>query len=558
MGVALKSIFVVVLLGMAIMPVFGQDKDFIPAEGEVVEGEFLINKQLEITLPTAQRIFQKVPPDEIDSKQTDPLEYTFKNYTPPLTDIRTRLRVLKLKDENAIVSAPGSYLKLGFGNYYTPFVEAALNSGPNKTGNYGLKVHHLSSKNGPVDKENSGDSHSSIGLFGNYIGGNASVGGDLEYELDKYHFYGYDPGADVSKDSIKQTFNAISLGFDIKSTKPESAIQYDIYGKVHNIADYYNASELAFKTGLDGNYAISDNMDARLGLDLLFASYKNPEKINRTLVRVTPAFVYANNGLTLDIGMNIVYHDDTLNNKNKTQIFPALRLAYEINDNISAYGVLEGDVEEVTYKQIINENPYITDNIPITNTNKNLDIKVGLNGSLIQYLAFDVGVRSALYKNMYFYLNDPLAANRFNVVYDEGNTSLFQGYASLSYFKNNTIGSTLSAKFNAYNTGDISKAWHRPKIEFDYSIWYNFYSKVKFTADLFMFSGIQAMDFDAPEPASIKLDPAIDLNLKVDYIISERYSAFVSVSNVFDNKYQLYYRYPTRGLLAMIGFSISF
>ncbi len=558
MSVVIKSALVFVLLGVGLMPVFGQEKDFLPVEGEVVEGEFLINKELEITLPSAQRIFQKVPPDEIDSKETDPLQYTFKNYTPPLTDIRTRLRVLKLKDENAIKTAPGSYLKLGFGNYYSPYVEAALNSGPSKTGNYGIKLHHLSSKNGPVDKENSGDSHNSINLFGTYIGSSASIGGDLEYNLDKYHFYGYDPGAVISKDSIKQTFNNISLGFDIKGSQPESAIQYAIKGKVYNISDTYDASEFAFKTGLDGNYTISDNMDARLNVDLLFASYKNPEKINRTLVRVTPAFVFENNGLTLDVGMNIVNHNDTLNNKNKTQIFPKVRLAYEISDNISAYGVLEGDVEEVTYKQIINENPYVAENIPIANTIKNLDIKVGLKGSLIQYLAYDVGVRSALYKNMYFYLNDSAAANRFNVVYDEGNTSLFQGYASLSYFKNNIMGSTLSAKFNAYNTGDISKAWHRPKIELDYSIWYNFYSKVKFTADLFVLSGIQAIDFDATEPVTTTLEPAIDLNLKVDYILSEKYSAFVSVNNLFNNNYQLYYRYPTRGLLAMIGFSISF
>jgi len=170
------SVFVLVMSGL--IPVFAQDNDFLKTEGEVVEGEFLISKELEITLPPAQRIFQKVAPDEIEAKDTEPLQYSFSNYTPQLTDIKTRLRVLKLKDEK-LTAKPGSYLTLGFGNFITPYIDAGLNSGPNKTGYYGLKLGHLSSLKGPVDKGNSGDSHSNIDVFGAYIGGKASIGGSL-------------------------------------------------------------------------------------------------------------------------------------------------------------------------------------------------------------------------------------------------------------------------------------------------------------------------------------------------------------------------------------------
>ncbi|NJN27601.1 MAG: hypothetical protein HC819_17310 [Cyclobacteriaceae bacterium] len=558
MGFASKSALWLVFLGMAIFQAYAQEKVFVPQEGEVVEGEFVISKELEITLPAAQRIFQKVPPDEIDSRQTDELQYSFKSYTPQITDIRTRLRVLKLKDETLLSSGPASYITLGVGNYITPYLDAALNSTPGKTSNYGLKVHHLSSRNGPVDKSNSGDGHSSISLFGKYIGGGASIGGDLGYVMDKYHFYGYDAGADVSRDSIRQVFNEVNLGVNIQSNALESPLQYDIFGKLHNIADRYDASELAFKAGLDANYLLDDNMSAHLGLDMLFASYKNPDKINRAFVRINPSFVFETFGITLDVGVNIVNHNDSLHVNNNTIIYPTAKATYALTDNISAYGVLEGDVEEVTYKNLVNENPYLQANIPLTHTNKNVDIRAGVKGSLVQYIAFDAGVRSALYKNMYFYLNDPLAANRFQLLYDDGTTSLFQFYTSLSFFKNNLVGSTLSARFNAYSTKKVSKAWHRPKVELDYSIWYNFYNKVKLTGDIFILSGIQAFDLESAEPAVIKLDPSIDLNLKIDYILSEKYSVFVSASNLLNNNYQVYYRYPSRGLLAMIGLSASF
>ena len=399
-----KKIFCLfVFLITTSMTVFSQVEEFIDDEGEVVEGEFLINKELEISLPAAQRIFQKVPPEEIDSRTTEPLLYTFQNYTPSLSDIRTRLRVLKLKDEKTTVR-PASYINLGFGNFMTPYLEAGLNSGVNKTGNYGVKLHHLSSGNGAVDEENSGDSHSNVHLFGKHVGRGASIAGNLGYNRDGYHFYGYDEDIEVDRDSIKQTFNDINLDFEIKNSDADAQINYGIYGNVHNISDKFSASELGLKTGLFGGYAINDNMQAKLGLDFLYASYKNPEQINRTLVRVYPAFVYKNFGLTLDVGMKILNQNDTLNAKNSTLIFPSILVGYDLSDNISAYGKLDGDIDEVTFKSIANENPFVGESIPIAHTRKNLDFQVGLKGSLIQYLAFDIGIRSAIYKNMYFYV----------------------------------------------------------------------------------------------------------------------------------------------------------
>lgn len=549
--------FVFIYLIVGFIPVFAQVEDFIKDEGEVVEGEFLISKELEITLPAAQRIFQKVPPDEINAKETEPLQYTFKTYTPQLNDIRTRLRVLKLKDER-LSSKPGSYLKLGFGNYLTPDAELALNTKENKKGNIGVRLKHHSSKYGPVDKENSGDSHSNINAFGRYTGKKASVGGDLEYFRDGNYFYGYDAGTEVDKETIKQNFDDINLGFDIKSNDVGGALQYNIFGKVYNTTDMYHAGELGIKTGIQGVYKINEDMHAKLALDFLYTSYKNPLQIDRSLTSLYPAFMYNINGLTLDIGLRVVNNIDTLNNTNDTQLFPALKVDYEINDDISIYGILDGDIEEVTFRSIVKENPFVNSNIPTFHTNKNLDVIFGVKGNLIQYLAFDLGIRSAMFKNMYFYVNDPLELNKFIVLYDQGNTTLLQGIASLSYVKNNTLGTTLAVRYNSYKTEELAEAWHRPKFELDLSGWYNIYNKVQLSAELFVLGGIEAPDYGLLSMTAIKLDAAVDLNLKVDYLLSERYRVFVSVNNILNSEYQLYNRYPTRGLLAIVGLSVSF
>jgi hypothetical protein len=548
---------VVVALIVIAVPVMSQDRDFISDEGEVVEGEFVINKELEITLPSAQRIFGKVPPDEIDKKETQPIQYVFKDYTPQLIDIPTRLRVLKLKDP-LITHGPSSYLKLGFGNYFTPLFQLGVNSGPDKQANYGLRMDHLSSKNGPVDKQNSGDSRTSFGVFGKYIGDVASVDGDLEFNRLGYNFYGYGDSEEVDRDTIKQNFNDIRLAFNINNAKADAPFNYHIYGRVHRISDKFDASEFGFNGGVEGNYAIGESMVAGLALDYNFGAYKNPESINRSLVRVYPRFAFVKNGFNIDAGFKVLSHNDTLNNKNKTRVYPSVKVSYDLTDNFSAYGKLDGDVEALTFRDVVYDNPYVNSSLPLNHTIKNMELTLGVKGKLVRFLAYDAGVRSALYKNMYFYINDPTAFNKFTLIYDEGTTSLFQVFASLSYMKSNVMGSTLSLKLNAYKTDEVAKAWHKPKLEFDYSIWYNIYNKVKLSADIFAISGIQAVDRRPATQQTVKLDAALDMSFKVDYILSERYGVFVSINNLLNRNYERYYRYPSRGLLAIVGVSVSF
>jgi hypothetical protein len=534
-----------------------QETDFIPDEGEVVEGEFVISKELEISLPAAQRLFQKVPPDELNKQETEPIQYTFQDYTPELSDIPTKLRVLKLKDTK-ITQGPSSYLTVGFGNYLTPLFQLGVNSGANKQSNVGLNISHLSSMNGPVDKKNSGDSQTEFGLFGKYIGGKASIAGDVGFNRLGYHFYGYDDGAEVSRDTIQQNFSDINLGFNIKTAAIETPFQYRIFGRAYHVSDKFDASEFGFRGGAAIDYQIGETMRAGLLLEYVFGSYRNPESINRSLVRVYPNFVYTNEVLSVDAGFRVLNYNDTLNNENSTGIYPVIKVDYGISDGLTAYAHLDGNVEEVTYRSVIYHNPYVNAMLPLNHTRKPMDLRVGVKGKAIQFLAYDAGIRAAFYKNMYFYINDPEAFNKFTMIYDEGITSLYQLYGSLSYMRNKVLGSTLSLKLNAYDVSDVAKAWHKPKFELDYSLWYNIYDKVKLSADIFILSGIQGVDRRFPAQQTVKLDPAADLNLKIDYKLSERYSAFVSVNNILNRNYELYYRYPTRGLLAIVGVSISF
>jgi outer membrane cobalamin receptor len=57
---------------------------------------------------------------------------------------------------------------------------------------------------------------------------------------------------------------------------------------------------------------------------------------------------------------------------------------------------------------------------------------------------------------------------------------------------------------------------------------------------------------------AVKMDDIIDLNLKVNYLITKKFNASVSANNLLDKEYQRYLNYATQGLNYTVGLAYSF
>jgi len=55
-----------------------------------------------------------------------------------------------------------------------------------------------------------------------------------------------------------------------------------------------------------------------------------------------------------------------------------------------------------------------------------------------------------------------------------------------------------------------------------------------------------------------ELDTIFDVNVKVDYLFSPRFSVFLIGKNLVSQKYERYLNYPVRGLTAIGGITYSF
>ncbi|MFP4095188.1 MAG: hypothetical protein ACLFUB_11925 [Cyclobacteriaceae bacterium] len=538
-------------------------------EGEIEEAEVIIEKEREIKLPKANRNFERVPPLPVQKPDLD-ISYQYREIVPQLQQLNPPIRVLKVK-EPPLPKLYSNYVRAGFGNYITPYLEVFTNSNRNEDYNYGLHLRHLSSRNGPVDGANSGNSDTRIGLNGKYFAAGHTLFGDVSYQRERYHFYGYAPETEPvpERADIRQIFNTFSANGGVERNDADASLDYRLQLGFHAIGDAYQASENEFAVNFSTAVDISELLELRLESDFYLinrtdAPFDQPEEessIQRTLFRIRPYFAYRSSeepqqGIEVRVGANLAYENDTLSNADRLHFYPYLSATYHLNENLNVYGRLDGDIEKNTYREFTNENPWLAANAPVFHTNRTLALSGGISGRASSFLGFNAGLSAGNYKNLYFFVNSALDSTRFDVLYDQENVFVFNLFGEVNLNSRDRFRTTLRADYFAYSTEQVAEAWHRPELKLSVLSSYNVYDKLLLNAEFMLMSGLQGLNLESGTVT--ELEPLADLSLKGDYIFSPRFSTFLQFKNIFAQNYERYLNYPTRGFMIMAGVTYSF
>jgi len=149
-------------------------------EGEIESVEIEIVKDRQISLPRANRNFEKIPPRPAEPIRPE-ITYELKNLSFTSPDYNPAIRPLKLKQEE-LAKIYGNYLSAGLGNYSSPYAELYLNSKRDKTKFYGAHFYHRSFGQGPVDDKNSASGNTQVDLFGKFFSSAVTTGAYLNYD----------------------------------------------------------------------------------------------------------------------------------------------------------------------------------------------------------------------------------------------------------------------------------------------------------------------------------------------------------------------------------------
>ncbi|WP_461102867.1 TonB-dependent receptor [Spirosoma koreense] len=530
-------------------------------EGEIDNQEITVEKSRKISLPPANRLFNKIPSVKPSAEQRK-LTYEFDDRKLTVGDPRIMPGVLPpATTQTDETGAYNNYVKLGAGNYSSFLGEGFV--GLNTLSNLALEgsVRHLSSAIGPVDGKNSGQSDTRIRVTGKYLTDAFKLQADLGFDRNAYNFYGYSreyaAQSSFNPDLIKQRLNTINFRVGIENAKTENTIDYSLRTGITSLHDLFNASETDWGTNFNASLGITDNFFALVAADAYVTQRTDGSIVdNRNLFRVKPTFKYTSSLFTVTAGINAVNQTDQRQGINDTRAFPVIDIDAVPIGNVHVFAGVDGDINRNTLRTLLTENKWLGPQVVLANTIKSLDVYAGSKGAIGGGFSYEGKVSYARYRNFYTFNNSIPDTTKFAVLYDGGKANVLTVSGQLSYAQKEKFRSTLKADFFNYDLERLDQAWGRPQVTTTWTNSYILNKKLFITADLYFYQGILNKNFTTNVVYTLK--PITDANVKIDYFLGKQVSAFVSLNNIFSQNYQRYLYYQSQGLNFLGGISYSF
>ena len=139
---------------------------------------------------------------------------------------------------------------------------------------------------------------------------------------------------------------------------------------------------------------------------------------------------------------------------------------------------------------------------------------------------------------------------------DSGNTSVLNFIGELSYNLTEKLEASAKLELNTYSLSSLEAPLHRPGMIFTINGAYNIQNKVRIDAQINYISGLKGYSIGADK--IVDLNNIFDLNIGLDYKLSDNFSTFVKLNNLTNSDYSYYLNYQNQKINALVGLTYSF
>lgn len=471
-----------------------------------------------------------------------------------------------------------NYATLGFGNYTSVLAELFSSFEVSRTDNAGIFFRHNSSQ-GDIEGVLLENKYYDTQLSGNYT----SRQKDMSYKLEAgvehqlFNWYGLN---ETFENATNETIKGIDpqqsyLGFNVGGNISfEESIFEGASAKIHYLSDAFSSSEINLNLQPKFSFPLTDFILQIEGeVDYVNGSfdrnYLNTMGIAYSYLNagITPSLVYVNDDLTLSLGANAVVSLDTENSETNFFIYPQINASYRLVDEILiVYGGAEGGLQQNTYRDFKNENPFVSPTLFIAPTSQLYNAFGGLKGKLSNQVGYNVRGSYGKEENKAFFQLNPYKGmsanfegyeygNSFGLVYDDLN--ILNIFGELKVEVSNTFMLGASANFYSYSLDTQPEAWNLPELEA--SIFSNFDITEKIYGGVSLFFVGERKDLlSITNTQVITLDSFFDANVNVGYRVNDRLSIFAKGSNLLGNNYEKWQNFPVQGIQGLLGATYKF
>ncbi len=462
------------------------------------------------------------------------------------------------------------YIKLGYGNYISPMLEAYYSGRRSKSFTYGGQITHNSSwgKLRLADDEEvtAPVSHTRVGLYGDAVRGMIALHGKFSYNHHYDSFYGRrsDSMQDANPLFEQVTSSHIISGlFSMNSLYVDSAhFQYDARGGIDGYFDSRDMKQARMYLEAQGHkYFTHECFGAKIALSH-YQKSMTPEVANNTIFSLAPWVKIFGDRWRAWGGVDMTV--DHNNGETFLHFFPRAHLSYDIIKHyFIPYFELDGGLDMADYQTIRRENPWIQPGLLVWNTPTFLEMRGGIKGNLTSKSSYNIAASYALHDSMHFYVNERIYdeaqdknlafRSPFGVVYDNG--QVLHCVAEFQYHLGLRYNLHLRADYWHYSLSNLEQPWHKPALRGTFAINYNLRNKIYAGLDLFVEGGQKARGL---EGEVLNLGVLPDLNVNLRYRYSEMLSFFLDMRNLLFQKHDIYYLYPMHRFNARLGLILNF
>lgn len=444
------------------------------------------------------------------------------------------------------------YIKAGFGNYRTPYLETGLAFGDGKKASINLTGIYTSSKgNLPLQQFSKVDLNG-VGVFNS---ANHEIVSKVYYKNSLQYKYGYTADTTFTKKQLEQQFNSLGFDFGLSNKQiSDLGIFYHPQFKINYFFDSRSASEYNFLIKAPLTKTIGKIVAFDLALNADITGLNEPSStslIHNDLYSISTSFLFNTPNFRLRAGVEPSWDNKAFS------LLPNITVEAKINEEkfVLMAGWI-GYFNKNTYQSLASFNPYIDQPNALLNT-KITEQYAGFKGSGSSHLTYNAKLSFLKINHQALFVNDTASLNTqtFHVLY-EPELQAVRIHAEVGYTVQEKLTMGAGVNITQYTSQQqYDKPWGLLPTELTGSLRYRLSKDVLLKSDVFAWN---KTPYRTKDLHSSKNSAVADLNAGIEFSVLPKLNLWVQFNNILNNKYQRWNQYQVLGFNVLGGVVYSF
>ena len=465
------------------------------------------------------------------------------------------LKPLALDRDTILDLGNRNFVKIGYGNYSTPYLKAGLSFGNGKKLLANIYGDYISSQ-GDIKNQNYSEANEKATI--SYFTPNNELYGAIGAYQHTYYLYGYDHTIyNYSASDVRQQFQNYSAKIGFKNRDINNwGVNYNPNVQVSYFTNLNKLTEQTLVADVPFEKVLNDQFALKLAFNADVTSYSTLNfspaniKFNNNIYQVAPEVVYTGSLFTLHVGLTPAWDNGESN------VLPNIYGELPIkNKMFTVQAGFVGKYDKNTYQNLSVINPYLTTFTAEQNT-KEVELYGGVKANLDKHFIVSAKAGIVTFDNLPFFINDTATDNKAFLISNERNVQDMRVHGEVSYISEEKLTLTAGFTTNQYaGFKDNKKAWGELPFELNASLRWQALKNLLFKSDLLAFTGAPYLSKGNVAKSS---SGGADLSAGAELSLAKHISLWVDINNILNDKYQRWNNYEVYGINVVGGLLVKF